>query len=203
MALVTDKMLFIHVPKTAGSYIRSFMPSLGLQCRESGQFEIEDHFSISQVLIAHPELGDRFSFGFVRHPVAWIASRYFYAVKTNFGEKMNRQTDAAAHWMASCWADDVDSFVDRCLERHPGIATRTMFTLLGLWTKNPVYFVGRTEKLHNDLIKSISLARERIIGNFLPTTPVNVSNPDQILPNSRLAQRICDTERPLMDRFYA
>src|SRR5437667_268495 len=106
MALVTEKSLFIHVPKTGGTFVRRALPALGLPCRESGIFAIEDHFSIAQVFATHPGLDDgrRLTFGFVRHPVAWIKSRWAWAMISGFAAKTFTDPAAAAHWMATCWS---------------------------------------------------------------------------------------------------
>lgn len=152
MALVTPKALFIHVPKTGGTFVRAALQASGIPCRETGPFEVEDHYGIDEVRAAHPDdLVGRLSFGFVRHPVTWLKSRWAWGVLSGFASAMQTNPAAARHWMASCWSNDFSEFVEQTLERQPGIAGRTMLAMLGWWT-NPVDRIGKYESLEADLL---------------------------------------------------
>jgi hypothetical protein len=185
--------------------VRRVLPLAGIECRESGLFDIEDHYGIDSVRAAHPEIVNRITFGFVRHPVAWIKSRWAYAIESGFPAKSIRQPDAAAHWMATCWDNNFIAFVEKYLERHPGIATRTMFSMLGIWTR-PVDFIGKTESLRNDLKHILEAA-----GEPFNETVICKANKEKVaacgayanlvqIPES-LAQEIKSAECVLCDKF--
>jgi len=81
MAVITDKFIFIHVPKTGGSSILGAALSVtpgkkGWQLKHhSGPMHKrmrEDRF-VQRALKSDPR---PFVFGFVRHPYDWILSRY-------------------------------------------------------------------------------------------------------------------------------
>jgi hypothetical protein len=209
MALVTANHLFIHVPKTGGTTVRAMFRELGLNPRESGPFEIEDHYTLPQIAAAHPELlPGRVTFGFVRHPVAWLKSRWAWAMTSGFGAKLEREAEAANHWMASCWSDDFDDFVAAYLERFPGIATQTMFKALGLWSAVPAGYIGRTERLVSDVEAVLGMGNEtfnrRAVAEFVDRRYREAAYRTlarEVVIGAVVARRICYAEPVLCGRF--
>ena len=72
MGLVHEKFVFVHVPKTGGTWVRSAIQLAGIPVVESGPFEIEDHYGIREMRAAHPE--NQTKYISVR-PVATLSSR--------------------------------------------------------------------------------------------------------------------------------
>jgi len=162
MALVTAKTLFVHVPKTGGTSVRAMLRAAGVAARESGPFEVEDHYGLPELRAAHPQIDNGLlTFGFVRHPVAWLKSRWAWGVVTNMGEKVHYVPAAAAHWMAGCWSDRFEEFAARYLERYAGVYTQTAFAMLGVWTDRPAMRIGHTESLSADLASILDEAGEQ------------------------------------------
>lgn len=161
MAFLTDKTLFVHVQKTGGMTVREVLYRCRPTGRESGDSEAERHFGLPELRASHPGIEQgRLTFGFVRHPVAWLRSRWAFAVMTGLVAHTRHGRSAAATWMACCWDDDFNNFVDKYLERYPGIATQTMFRMLGLWSDKPADAIGRTETLLEDLRNILEEAGE-------------------------------------------
>lgn len=202
MAFVTDKTLFIHVQKTGGMTVREVLYRCNPVGHESGDAEGERHFGLPELRARHPGIENgRLSFGFVRHPVDWLISRWTFAVASGFPIHVRHRGSAAQVWMASCWSESFDIFIDKYLERYPGIATQTMFQKLGLWSDKPADRVGRTEFLLSDLASILEQA-----GEHLPSLPDVVRNETpgnwpKPQPTPFLRRRIMDAERLLCDRF--
>lgn len=206
MALLSAKTLFLHVPKTGGTTVRLAMAAAGLEVRESGVFDVEDHYSLAEVRAAHPGIDDgRLTFGFVRHPAAWLRSRWAWAVVTGFGDKIRTQPDAAAHWMAQCWSGDFHRFVSAYLDRYPGICTQTMFRILGLWCERPAIFVGKTEALASDLAIALEMADESFDPRALNVERQKVAADGEFVGRCTLTgrefSRVMQAEAPLCQRF--
>jgi hypothetical protein len=204
MAFVTDKTLFIHVQKTGGMSVRETLYRCNPVGHESGDAEGERHFGLPELRARHPGIeSGRTSFGFVRHPVDWLVSRWAFAVVSGFPVHVQHRGTAAQVWMACCWSFSFDEFLGKYLERFPGVATQTMFQKLGIWSEKPVDFVGKTETLQADLKLVLDLAGENYTPSIMPAkrnaTENRMSNEAVVTPTMR--RRIMDAEKMLCDRF--
>ena len=177
MALVLPNSVFIHVPKTGGSWVRAAVKAAGIRAEESGPFDVHDHYGVFDLpafLVA-----DRFTFGFVRHPVDWIKSRWAWAMLSGFAEKLEYEPAANGHWMAACFSDSFEQFVRNYLRLHPGIATASMLRMLGwhqrgfAWepSRYVVRFIGRYERLAEDLRDALDRAGESYNPEAFRATP--------------------------------
>ena len=204
MAFVTDKTLFIHVQKTGGMSVRELLYRCNPVGHESGDAEGERHFGLPELRARHPGIeSGRLSFGFVRHPVDWLVSRWAFAVASGYPVHVEHRGTAAQVWMASCWSYRFDEFVAKYLERFPGIATQTMFQKLGLWSGKPADRIGKTETLIDDLGKFLDEAGERWSRPAM--APHRNAGERRIeseaVVTGDMRRRIMDAERALCDRF--
>jgi hypothetical protein len=207
MAFLTNKTLFVHVQKTGGMSVRR---ALYLACpsgREAGDSEAERHFGLPETLAAHPGVAaGRACFGFVRHPVNWLRSRWAFAAMTALPVHASHGKSAAATWMAACWDEDFNRFVDKVLERYPGIATQTMFRMLGLWSERPADYVFRAEEIANDLALLLhhvgeplpASAMERV--GAVNTTAIDILA--RAVPTRAQESKIIQAESLLCSKFY-
>lgn len=120
LTVPSKKKIFIHVPKTGGTWVRRYIYACEPMADETGPFEIEDHFGLAEVREAHPELDDWSTFGFVRKPETWYPSRWAWGKLTDFNSKRRNDQAAARHWMAQVWDEDFNRFIENILDyRHP------------------------------------------------------------------------------------
>jgi len=208
MALVTDKCIFIHVQKTGGMSVRQAMHSCTGGAHESGPIESERHIGLPELLVAHPGIDTgRLVFGFVRHPLTWLSSRYHFARESGFEVQRKHRPSAAALWISSCWAPTFSEFIERYLERFPGVATQEMYRRLGLWSGRPADRVGRLETLADDLPAYLAEAGETFdAAKVRAMQPVNTTTRtgDQYirLPEATV-NAVLQAERSLVERFYS
>jgi hypothetical protein len=205
MAFVTNRTLFIHVQKTGGMSVREALYRCVPVGHESGDAEGERHFGLPELRARHPGIeSGRLSFGFVRHPVDWLRSRWAFAMASGFPIHVQHRGTAAQVWMACCWSDKFEVFIDHYLERFPGIATQTMFQKLGLWSDKPVDRVGRTETLAVDLRAILDDAGEERSAERATPPARNMTERrfiEAAVVTKRTHQVIMDAERLLCERF--
>ena len=204
MAFVTDKTLFIHVQKTGGMSVREALYRCNPVGHESGDAEGERHFGLPELRARHPGIeSGRLSFGFVRHPVDWLVSRWSFAVASGFPIHVKHRGTAAQVWMACCWSKDFEVFIEKYLERYPGIATQTMFQKLGLWSDKPVDIIGKTENLAEDLARILDEAGEVRRADLAHMQRRNETPPikQQVSVSIGMRKRIMDAEKLLCDLF--
>ena len=203
MALVTNRSIYIHVQKTGGMTIRRAMALCTGPCWESGPPEVERHFGLPELRAAHPGIDEnRYTFGFVRHPVAWLRSRWAWARASSLMAQARHRPSAASLWVTSCWADDFETFIRNYLERYP-------------WSDRPAKAVGLVENLANDLgictqthfrmlglISILHIAGEVFDeGKIRSLEKFNATNATDPLPRD-LESQVLKAESVMVERFY-
>lgn len=209
MAVHTEKLLFIHVPKTGGSSVRVILRAAGVPFTETGSgYYPEQHASLDWLRLTYRGIDEgRMSFGFVRNPVDWIKSRWAWAVETGMDTNRHNVPDAANHWLAHCWSNDFTTFIERYLERYPGVYTQNCAKLLGLWNDTkPVDYIGKTETLQDNLIEVFELS-----GTPYDQAAFDVVKPRRVAAHGKyadacklsetLAARVMQAEGYICERF--
>lgn len=159
MALIGEKFIFIHVQKCGGMAIRRALHFIDRSARESGDYQQHRHIALPELLTETPGIDcGRFVFGVVRDPLDWLVSRWRFCVQSGFPVQMRHNPRAARTWMADCWDDDLNQFLENVLQRHPGIATRFMSHMLGLWSARPVDAVLHFDTLEADFAAAMQKA---------------------------------------------
>lgn len=153
------KIIFVHIPKTAGSSIEKALQIYGIDNRGSntyssqilfGQYRCQDKIYFAQHLYAKEikkEVGGNFydncfSFTFVRNPYERIVSEYIY---TKLHTKMN-----FAQFVHDVVVKNNKLPLKKDRDRH---CKNQKSFILGKNGKILVDFVGRYERLNDDLKK--------------------------------------------------
>jgi hypothetical protein len=158
------KSIFIHMPKTAGTFVRehfneqpNWFDFLGVGHGNMKDFE---------------EFSDLFSFTFIREPEQWLLSywNFFQLVLTKNGafefqkewsEKAVREGVEWSEWVQNTnpvevlWNENIDVFLERVKNQAPD--------LIDLAYKHFTYsvdFIGKTENIIEDLLAALDLAGE-------------------------------------------
>ena len=170
MALATDKLVFLHIPKCAGCFFRHVFKVCKID-----HFEIaEQHSHFPELLRHKPEsfFTERKLVSFVRHPLTWYQSRWAFRVK--HGWKPQHPLDF------NCASNDFRTFVDNLLKYKPdGWFSWECRMFLNEAPKS-VDFVGRTENIVDDTIAALKLAGEKFSEKAIRSIPrVNDSDIDR------------------------
>ena len=186
MALLLPKSVFIHIPKTGGSWVRQAIrragvPAVEMPCmwhdgtdadwtrnKDGGRLEY-GHMCMHCALHDIDPKG-RLTFAFVRHPLWFYRSMWSY--------KMNRGWEMGNGLDEKFCHDTFEGFVNKCMDMAPpgmGYATSVYEWFLDNGKKT-VDFVGRQESLADDLVKALRMAGESFDEEALRTTPaINAS----------------------------
>jgi hypothetical protein len=145
--IIKNKLLFIHVPKTGGTYVRELINTIGIPNWETGKFEEHDHIGICEL----NDCKDLISFGIIRKPYEWTISRWKWGMYTEFSAKLKGGTSAKKHWMADVWSEDINEFLFNTINKRNAIAEETMFNQLGIGNKLQVNYILKNENLQTEL----------------------------------------------------
>ena len=150
---VTKRMIFVHVPKTGGTWVTQAVKSAGVDAwapdpPEGSHGPAPFHASLREVAA-----GDRLSVAFVRHPLDWWRSYWSHRMRGGW-DPTNRIDDAAS--------DDFNEFVLRVIEQGESSFGGVVRQFIGLPSPD-VDFVGRFEHLVEDTCEALRVERRTVL----------------------------------------
>jgi hypothetical protein len=194
-ALVEDKAIFLHVPKTGGTWVSHAMRAAGLRLEPLSYATIrpgspQAHPTFDDVFYYRP----RFTFAFVRHPLDWWRSYWRYRMETGWRDRP--LIDQLAR------SDDFDQFVANVIEHLPGLAGVHFSRFVGR-PGNEIDFVGHQESLADDLVRALTLAGIRFDERAIHSvSPRRTAEYEMVAYTPDLASRLCAAEAEVIARFY-
>jgi hypothetical protein len=180
--------VFLHVPKTGGTWVREALRAGGVAVEPVDPDE------------PHTELDacpcpQKFKIAFVRHPLS-VYQSYWRFKKTDGWDRRNPFDGA-------CASGSFASFVENVLAKYPGWCSRRFESFVGV-AGAEIEFVGRCERLADDLVRALRAAGEPFDeARLRETPPVNVSVwpiEDARWPDN-LAERVLTSESDALERF--
>lgn len=205
MALILDKCVILHAPKTGGTWVREALDAAGVAYRLSGgddsmppseRLAASAHHDREDVRHVAPKLP---RIAFVRHPASLLKS--WWAHRTLHGWTY---TDAGR--IDACGEEGIgfQAFIDRYLEDCPGEVSRMLDRYTGP-EENPVMFVGRQERLRDDLLAFLTTLRVEFDASAVRSFPnCNVATAAvEPQPEYRVDQlsRIMDVDARTIERW--
>ena len=175
MPLVLPHSIFYHIPKTGGTWVRAAIRAAGIPANEVCGSVPQNNRPGSAYFHATPSdirPQGRFSFAFVRHPLAYYQS--YWAYKTRKGPEDFNAFDRIF------MREDFSSFVRAVLGKRRGWVSGVYRRFAGPYGKR-VSFIGKQERLADDLIRALTLAGEEFDEAAIRSTPPqNVSASDDL-----------------------
>lgn len=119
MTMLLRNSVFVHVPRTGGMWVRQLCRSLGIVVMESSD-DYWNHCCYSDLPVA---LRSMPSFAFVRHPIAWVRSRWAHslAIDARAGKRFKGIHGEFDRLVRPTLADTVRNV----LRRRPGLVGAT------------------------------------------------------------------------------
>jgi hypothetical protein len=189
-------MVFLHLPKTGGTWVAQAVAAAGVQTSRPDPPAGQRYSDHGHAYLPDVSVGERFSVAFVRHPLDWWRS--YWAHRMRVGWSMENALDSAVA------SDDFNDFVARVLDHCPG----HLDGLVGQFVGSPaprVDFVGRFEHLVDDTCSALRLGGESFYEAAVRAHPnVNVNDYASFRAHYRpdVAARLVDAERQTIERFY-
>jgi len=218
--LLNNGSVFLHIPKTGGSWVTRTLKDLGLfRCSIAHKHANWLHILApgNQGIGRRLEyLGKRalflrtrprpFTFCFVRHPLAWYESFYAYKSQPKIAWELDGDFENLHRWHPNAVLNGLGQnrsfteFVEAVLEKHPGYVS----SLFAHYTFHPVDFVGRQECLREDLIRALELQGLKFDPEAVRASrKVNESNEhrERSTWDPDLRARVLAAERGALQRF--
>ena len=198
--LFPSNAVFLHIPKTDGSWVEYSLPKLGI--------ETEPEPTMDGVTYRHAPLAmlkqrPPFVFTFVRHPLAWYESWWKF-------QAGNWTIHEPGVWhpqrcLEKCASDDFSEFIRLCIRLEPSYVSRMYEWFIGPAGFDHVDFIGRHEQLGSDLVHVLSRLGQTVDLETVTQLPrENVSQRAFGDPvwDPELKRQILELESPAIRRFY-
>lgn len=209
MAILTEKLCFLHVPKTSGRFIREALTAGGVRWQEAGSenplqlnggrllFDFGPNGEPSRRMHCVPtpeEVGNRLVVTTVRHPVDWLLSFWAHA-------KTGGRIDGLFAWPMVYDGITFGKFVRTISYEHPGIVSEMFraYTDRGWKTSKEIQMGGDklAEVLKGNMSGVFSDNKSQAAIRALP--PVGAS--DHAIIGRGLFDAICRSELPMILRY--
>jgi hypothetical protein len=187
--LLFEHSVFLHVPKTGGTWVRTAARAAGLPFEE---YRVDDDIHADLSYCPRP---DAFKFAFVRHPCDLYASYWRFKIREGWDPRNPFDLD--------CGSEQFDRFVRNVIEKEPAWCSRMFADYVGP-RERAIEFIGRFEHLADDLVLALTSAGELFDEARLRGTPaVNTSRgmtagSDWSL---ELIDAVASSERDAFERF--
>lgn len=170
--ILKNGAVFLHIPKTGGTWVSSVLKETGLARCSIGHRhanwthllapgfqgvgrKLEYLYKRGRFLKVSP---GPFTFCFVRHPLAWYESFYRYKLQPELNWEPDGDANDWNRWHPNAVLNglgegrEFNEFVEAVLEQYPGYVS----ALYNHYTLPPVDFIGKQENLTEDLISVLS-----------------------------------------------
>ena len=200
--LLKTGWLFVHVPKTGGTWLRRGLAEAGFIVGEEAvpgvaAWPVPATASPAMRRLHATARGvghdPARSFCFVRHPLAWYRSLWAHGVRDGW--------EPREFALDQYGCDDFRAFMDRCLRAFPVGFVSLLYRVF----TDGAGFVGRYERLGEDLHAALALAGLDPSGAFAHA-PLNAASAlpglgRRCLYPRGLAERVAEVEAEAITRF--
>ena len=187
MAYILEHCIFLHIPKTGGTWVRRNFDNLNVKYSEVKGIDFEPQFGFNNthnVPIHLKKFHELPKVCIVRSPLDWYRSYFGYRQKTDWEIKNT--------WLDKyCISNTFDGFIENVINKCPVGYVSQMYYLFSQWCE----FVGFTESLEANFKEFMS--KYEGINNFdsINTEKVNQSNSNEYGYSEKQKKKIVMIER--------
>jgi hypothetical protein len=196
-AILTTGAVFLHVPKTGGSWVASVLENEEIIKR----WFPEKHADRLRLNILESIYWPKRppSFCFVRHPISWYESWYRYQCQEKFNWlKWGYKPHHPCTPLDGLGDYNFNRFISNVIDAVPGFVS-----LMYRDYTDGTTFVGRQENLISDLFKALEKTCGYRLKKYISLSRINASNKRRIDWDPILKGKIIELEQDAIDQWYS
>lgn len=199
--LLKNGTVFLHVPKTGGTWIKHVLEHMGLIQAPLGHMhsdwersfwhdKLHRDLKVARYLLrravrspkAPPRIDPEcFKFCFVREPLRWYESYWRFMQSKNWDWKTWGNEKDPYQWhpctmVNGLESSDFNAFMHRVNQKRPGFVTE----MYGWYVRPGIGFVGKQERLRHDLIQALSLMHVKVDVREILAIPSQNETPSSV-----------------------
>jgi hypothetical protein len=199
--LLKNGAVFLHIPKTGGTWIKHVLEDMGLIQAQLGHQhsdwdrafwhdKLHKDGKVAKYLIRRAVRSPRaqarieptcFKFCFVREPLRWYESYWRFMQALNWNWKTWGDEKDPYKWHPCAMLNelensDFNAFVLGVNKKRPGFVTE----MYGWYVRPGIGFVGRTENVRHDLRRALAMMKIEVDPAMLSALPVRNETPARI-----------------------
>jgi hypothetical protein len=205
MAVILENSVILHIPKTAGKYVRAVLDineipyhqtSRNTPCQGMGK-ELSGYRSSHCIPRADDEYKSRENrLVFVRHPLTWYLSYWAFRMRFKNTDQRWMYWRLDSRFDQMCGDDDFNRFIDKVITEWP----HGFLTALYAHYTNEVSMVGLMERVDGWLLDFLYM-HEGVEKLKLPGAKVNISDHRGAKYTRGQAEAIMDVESVVVSKY--
>jgi len=197
----TNHCIIYHIPKTGGTWVKAALKNAGIYYRSTRltkggnvPFNLKEAHGTPDNTIERFKK-NRLAVTFIRQPVGWYQS--YWSFRSRKGARRDEKFPADG-----LWSDNFDEFVNNVLDAYP----QGFVSHLYQFYTGDVQFIGKQERLADDLVTALEYAGEEFDEAALRATPRRNISPDKwkaravLTPETTERVAVCES---WVSQFYA
>lgn len=198
--LKDNKALFLHIPKTGGTWITNILD----RCKLRGELlKGHRHSDFYRTFKQHNLPKDIFTFCFVRHPIEWYKSWFRYMSQFDDNYTFGDENDIIKKWHPNSMLNGLDrstfeSFIIGILKKRPGYVTE----FFSWYTPLQINFIGKQENLREGLIKVLKILKYDFDEEFIRNrSKINTSPEMELQLDNKIYNLLYKSEHAGLMRY--
>ena len=197
--LEVDGNLFVHFPKTGGTYIRNVLSN-------NSKRVVKNNYHRSHAPISEIDLTQyNFTFGCVRNPIEWYESAWKHLIYFHKHSKWGKEEWNPLVDLSNVFSKNFNTFIEGCLKEYPSHYTK-MLKLYHGNKFNALTFVLKTETLSYDLVRAVKIMGLDVDPKKIIMSPLHGKR-DAVKDKALLwkdynKKAIIENEYEVLEKFY-
>jgi hypothetical protein len=199
--LLQNGAVFLHLPKTGGTWVKHILEELKLIKAPLGHMhsdwersywhdKLHGDGKVMRYLVRRAVGSSKaqaridpqcFRFCFIREPLRWYESYWRFMVSKNWdwkawGNEMDPHKWHPCAMLNDLESSDFNTFMARVNKKRPGFVTE----MYGWYVRPGIGFLGRTETLRADMIRALSLMNVKFDPARISSAPIQGETPSAV-----------------------